>query len=109
MKKMYQYRYYGDSEKNYPSDLNSIMMASGEIFRNKGIITHLGLQASPETTFFLNRSDNPIQVGKTGIFELDVDGYGLISSIAFSTDTLEHVHEGDGIVIDIIYEGGTYS
>lgn len=109
MKKLYQYRYYGESDRNFPSNLNSIIMANGELLRNKGMITHLGLQASPETTFFLNKGTNPIQVGKTGIFEIDVTNYGLITSISFSQDTLDHVHEGDGIIIDIIYEGGTFS
>lgn len=84
-------------------------MINGELFRNKGIITHLGVQASPGTTFFLNKEKNPIQIGKTGIFEIDVNGYGLITSISFGEETLAHVHEGDGIIIDIIYEGGTFS
>lgn len=84
-------------------------MMNGELFRNKGMITHLGLQATPGTTFFLNKERNPIQIGKTGIFEIDVDGYGLITSISFGEETLSKVHEGDGIIIDIIYEGGTFS
>lgn len=109
MKKLYQYRYYGNSSQNFPPDLDATLMSSGELLRNKGVITHLGLQASPETAFYLNHSDNPIFVGKTGIFEIDVEGYGVITSIAFTEDTLNHVHEGDGILIDIIYEGGTFA
>lgn len=109
MKKIYQYRYYGDSKKNYPQDLNATQMANGEIFSltGKGSITHLGLQASPGTTFYLNRCDNPIQIGKTGIYEIDVSGYGYITSIMFTDDTLANVNEDDGIIIDIVYEGGT--
>lgn len=109
MKKIYQYRYYGNSSKNYPKSLNAVQLTNGEIFNqtSKGSITHLGLQASPGTTFFLNRCDNPIQIGKTGIYEIDVTGYGYITSIMFSDDTLALVNEDNGIIIDIVYEGGT--
>ena len=109
MKKIYQYRYYGSSEKNYPKGLTAEMLTNGEVFIHfgKGSITHLGLQASPGTTSFLNRSDNSIQIGKTGIYEIDVSGYGYITSIIFSDDTLANVNEDNGIIIDIVYEGGT--
>lgn len=109
MKKIYQYRYYGNSTKNYPNTLTSSQLTNGEIFTHsgKGSITHLGIQASPGTTFFLNRSNNPIQIGKTGIYEIDVNGYGYITSIIFSDETLARVNEDNGIIIDILYEGGT--
>ena len=46
---------------------------SGDIFdkTGKSSITNLGIQASTGTTFFLHRSKNPIQVGKTWIYEKD--------------------------------------
>lgn len=112
MKKVYQYRYYGeDTNKNYPGDLSREQLISGDIFNETGksSITHLGIQASPGTTFFLNNSYNPIQVGKTGIYEINLEGYGFITSIIFSYDTLDVVNEDNGIIIDIIYEGGTLS
>lgn len=111
MKKIYQYRFYGDSDKNYPSDLTSALLLSGDIFSQTGksSITHLGIQASPGTTFFLNRCDNPIQVGKTGIYEIDVSGYGFITSIIFAQSTLDITNEDNGIIMDIIYEGGTFA
>lgn len=108
MKKMYQYRYYGQSDNNNPKDLSAADLQNGEIFRSKNCITHLGIQASPGTVFFLNRAtENPIAIGKTGIYELDVSGYGYISSIIFTDVTLNKVNEENGIIIDIIYEGGT--
>lgn len=107
MKKMYQFRYYGSSSKNYPLDLNQNMMSNHTLFRGKSSITHLGIQAAPGTTFFLNKEINPIQIGKTGIFELDVSGYGYITHIAFAESTLDLVNEDNGIIIDILYEGGS--
>jgi hypothetical protein len=45
MKKIYQYRFYGNSDKNYPSDLSSTLLISGDVFSQtgKGSITHLGI------------------------------------------------------------------
>ena len=108
MKKMYQYRYYGiPSENNYPADLTKEFMSNHKMFRGKNAITHLGIQASPGTTFFLNQEINPIQIGKTGIFELDVSGYGYITHLAFAETSLALVNEDNGIIVDILYEGGS--
>lgn len=110
MKKIFQYRFYGNSQKNYPKDLKREDLISGDIFTKTGknSVTHLGIQASPGTTFFLNRCDNPISIGKTGIYELDVTGYGYITSIIFTETSLGVVNEDNGIIIDLIYEGGTF-
>lgn len=45
MKKIFQYRFYGESEKNYPSDLTEALLVSGDIFSQTGkaSITHLGI------------------------------------------------------------------
>ena len=85
-------------------------MISGDIFvkSGKASVSHLGIQASPGTTFFLNGDNNPIQIGKTGIFEIDVTGYGTINSIILTETSLNTVNEDNGIIIDIIYEGGSY-
>jgi hypothetical protein len=104
---MYQFRYYGTSSKNYPSNLTPTIMSNHKLFQGKNAITHLGIQAAPGTMFFLNQEINPIQIGKTGIFELDVSGYGYITHLAFAEKTLDLVNEDNGIIIDILYEGGS--
>ena len=45
MKKIYQYRFYGDSIKTYPADLTKALLLSGDIFSQTGkaSITHLGI------------------------------------------------------------------
>lgn len=45
MKKIYQYRFYGESKKNYPEDLTKELLLSGDVFSQtgKGSITHLGI------------------------------------------------------------------
>jgi hypothetical protein len=37
------------SDKNYPRDLSYGTLRTGNIFRNLGVVTHLGIQATPGT------------------------------------------------------------
>ena len=84
MKQVRQFRYYGSmSDKNYPKDLSYGDLRIGNIFRNLGVVTHLGIQATPGTQFYLNNSPNSICVGSTGIYELNLEGLGQIFAIKF--------------------------
>ena len=114
-----QFRYYGQGNvNNYPtigpnpaSYYNKLI--SGNIFENYGVISKIGIQCRPGIHFYLNGSAYPIEIGETGIYELDLEGYGQIASIRFaeSSDTLngidifdrEEVY--DKLLIDIVYEG----
>jgi hypothetical protein len=44
------------SNKNYPENLSYGELRAGNIFKNLGIVTHLGIQAIPGTVFYLNNS-----------------------------------------------------
>ena len=107
MKYIRQFRYYGiGSEKNYPTDLTYGELKAGNIFKNCGAVTQLGIQAVPGTLFYLNNSSSSIAVGSTGIYELNLEGLGVISAIRFDQHSLERIEENsDGILIDIVYEG----
>lgn len=114
-----QFRYYGKTDKrNYPTiGPNPISyynkLISGNIFENYGVISKIGIQCRPGIHFYLNGSVYPIEIGETGIYELDLEGYGQIASIRFaeSSDTLTGIDEfGEGenydkLLIDIVYEG----
>ncbi len=106
-----QFRYYGsDSDKNYPGDVTSYAaLAAGNIFKSYNPVTQLGIQAEPGVKFYVNYGADPIMIGDTGIFELDLEGLGTISSIRFDRNDLEAVQEAGPILIDIIYEGGGVS
>lgn len=107
MKQVKQFRYYGSmSDKNYPKGLSYGDLRIGNIFNNLGVVTHLGIQATPGTQFYLNNSQNSICVGSTGIYELNLEGLGQIFAIKFaqpSLDLIEQTH--DGLFIDVVYEG----
>jgi hypothetical protein len=57
----------------------------------------------------LNDGSSSIIIGKTGIYELDLDGIGRINSIKFDEETLINLvskSETSKLIIDIIYSGG---
>ena len=109
MKRVMQFRYYGvDNDANYPnySGVNYLnKLLSGNLFDNYDSISQLGIQGPPGVIFYLNNGSNPIMIGKTGIYELDLKGIGRIFSIQFDSKTLSKDFDGR-LIIDIVYEGG---
>ena len=80
------------------------------LFAEKTPIYQLGIQALPGTKFFLNGGIDPIIVGATGIYELDLQDKASISALRFdvkSMKTIEKAGEaGNGfLIVDIVYEG----
>ena len=105
MKSVRQFRYYGaKDENNYPKDLNYGQLKSGNIFKDCGVISQIGIQGKPGTKFYLNGSFNSIIIGETGIFELDLKGLGFISAIRFDGKSLDLYEDSDKLLIDIVYE-----
>jgi len=102
-----QFRYYGsNSSSNYPAEVSWSALATGNIFEATPNITQLGIQTYPGLKFYVNNSANPIMVGATGIYELDLEGLGSINSIRIDRNSLDEIDHGkDPIMIDIIYEG----
>lgn len=107
-KKVFQYRYYGDSNtKNYPQDISSTNLCSGAIFEGK-IIKQIGVQTMPGVEFYLNAAKEPIIVGSTGIYELDVDNIADITALSFSPVSIDMINNGGNssfyLIVDILYE-----
>lgn len=115
MKQIKQFRYYhSTSDNNYPTGYSSYsgMLVNGNIFDNLGPISHIGIQGVPGTKFYLNESQYPIEIGYTGIYELDLGGYGHIYAIRFDKTDLQTKYTNTNsarLFIDIVYEGGTMS
>lgn len=68
-------------------------------------VMKLGIQAPMGTQFTLNNSDSIITLDQTGIYELDVESYGQITSLVFKDMPERH----NRILIDFVYldfEGG---
>ena len=109
-----QFRYYGDGDANsvlnYPDNVTYAALATGNIFQKTPAITQLGIQADPDLRFYVNNSVDPIYVGATGIYEIDLEGLGTISSIRIDRDSLRNIDyatKRNSLMIDIIYEGAS--
>lgn len=119
-----QIRYYGDGdERNSSKDVSSTSLVKGTIFRKYSPITQLGIQTSPtfeymegdtkkvvRPSFYVNGGADSVQIGRTGIYELDLDGIGSISSLALAQDFITAIIECNKqggqahVMIDLVYE-----
>lgn len=108
-KQVQQFRYYEEvSDRNWPSTIKMRNLITGSIFGNYHNITQLGVQGLPGTKFYLNNANNPIIIGSTGIYELDLQGLSEIISIQFDRASIQAINDNRNayLIVDIIYEGG---
>ena len=120
-RKIAQFRFFGDkssfnsitSESLYThigentSNIDSSTLSSGSAFQDYTPVIQLGVQTLPGTKFYLNANQDPIIVGSSGIYELDLSETStVITSIKFDMPTLDLITQNpDGyLIIDIIYE-----
>ena len=111
MKHITQFRYYkAGHPNNYPNYADyALQLTDRNIFGSYPSISHLGIQGPPGLVFYLNNSTSPLMIGKTGIYELDLEGIGRIFAIRFGEGSLnELVSKNDDarLIIDIVYDGG---
>lgn len=105
-----QFRYYEDgSANNYPQELTAANMISGKLFFNRenGLtaMTQLSIQAIPGTQFYINNSVDPIIIGQTGLYELNLENLSEISSLKFEKSSIENMsnYKSHMIIVDAIY------
>lgn len=106
-KQVKQFRYYNEEDdKNYPKELKYVNLVSGSAFSNYMPIIQLGIQSLPGTKFYLNGSNNPIIIGQTGIFELDVAGMAEIKALRFDSKSINSIgtNLNGYLIVDILYE-----
>lgn len=121
-----QYRYYADgvensangNEKNQPQQIASesgdlvptsyTHYCSGLVFGDCFPVLQLGIQALPGTKFYLNNALEPIIIGSTGIYELDLAGDTEITAITFDVDSMKLIKDNNNafLIVDIIYDDG---
>lgn len=108
MKNIKQFRWGGTNNPiNYPSTLNRGALIKGNIFKNH-IVSQLGIQGVPGTKIYLNNSLYPIEIGYTGIYELNLENYSQIYAIHFDESSIDlYENKGVHLLIDILYEGGS--
>lgn len=115
MKKIMQFRFHGEgSQYNYPKNYG-ISEWTYNLFDKYGMISHLGIQGAPGTVFYINHSQNPITLGVTGIYELNLEGIGRVNALRFEKDILmEKYSPSDAnpyhrLIVDIVYDGAGVS
>ena len=106
-----QYRYYNDNNlNNQPIDIRYGHFVDGSVFELPSCypILQLGIQALPGTEFYLNTSPDPIVIGFTGIYELDLENQLEIVKISFSKDSMEAIRDNQNgyLIVDILYDNG---
>lgn len=103
-----QVRYYGDANsKNSSGDVNIRSLQSGSIFHSTLPIVQLGIQTLPGMKVYINNHTNPVVVGQTGIYELNIDGISYITDLRFDGQTLTTINNKTNnayLIIDYIYE-----
>ena len=105
-----QLRYYGNnSDKNYPKDtlVSRATLSSGAAFYNTLPIVQLGVQTLPGMKIYINNHTDPIVVGQTGIYELNVDGFSYITDLKFDNATLNIINNQQSntyLIVDYVYE-----
>ena len=112
MKHMMQFRFHGvDSAENYPiwHDWRKYNWYNNLLY-DYGQVSHLGIQGEPGVIFYLNGSNSPIVIGNTGIYELDLEGIGRITSLKFDELQLSSIYNNSSdktkrLIVDIIYDG----
>ena len=121
-RKVIQLRYFGDSnaflntndkdaiyhqlDENQPNNLSSLDLSSGDAFLDYMPIVQLGIQALPGTKFSLNAGLDPIIIGTSGMYELDLqNSSAILTSLNFEQNSLEKKKKNpDGyLIIDIVY------
>ena len=113
-KKIMQYRFFEENgNQNQPNTSYEMItknnLINGAIFSNRTPITQLGIQTLPGTKFYLNNSVDPVEVGITGIYELDLDGQAEIVKLTFSETSMERIEENSNgyLIVDVLYDDGT--
>ena len=103
-RKIKQFQYYPHQSGN--SNITYGALNSGNAFTPYLPIMQLGIQTMPGVIFRLNGSANPIIVGMTGIYELDVLDGAAITSLQFDTNSLNMIdNSGAGyLIVDILYD-----
>lgn len=105
-----QYRYYGpDHKNNQPSNISSSTLSSGSVFFNDSTlssIVQLGIQTIPGVKFYINDGVEPVFIGSTGIYELDLNGLTDITSLSFDRNSISLIQNTNGayLIVDAIYE-----
>lgn len=106
-----QYRYYNaNNNKNQPSTATKEQFINGLVFELPSCfpILQLGIQALPGTKFYMNSAIDPVVVGFTGIYELDLDNRAEIIKLSFDKESMNAIENNQNgyLIVDVLYDDG---
>lgn len=109
-KQIVQFRYYNDDNENdndnQPAGKKYIdFCKDGSVFTPYLPFTQINIQTMPGVRMYLNNDIvNPVIIGSTGIYQLDLEGISEITDLYFSTASMEMIRDNDEgyLIIDVI-------
>lgn len=104
-KKIKQFRWYGnDDSRNFPT-ASIDDYVNGSVFSNAKVypIAQLGIQGPPGLKFYLNGSVNPIIIGASGIYDLEIKKGARVTGLEFDKQSLERIASYNYLIVDILY------
>lgn len=103
-RKVKQLKYYPNNTTASTATYEGLR--SGNAFRQYLPIVQLGIQTMPGVIFRLNGANNPIMVGSTGIYELNVSDGAAITSLNFDASSLTMIEQNPTgyLIVDILYD-----
>lgn len=87
------------------------LLISGAAFAEYALggIEQLGIQAMPGTKFHVNSCPDPVIVGATGVYEINLSNQAVITDLYFEKESIDAINDSNGslpLLIDIIYREG---
>ena len=106
-KKIAQFYYKSDNanERNRPSGAKKAAFIDGTIFADVFPISQLGIQGLPGTKFYLNGNINPIVIGASGIYDLDIKNGARVTDLSFATNSMNNIDNSNSgyLIVDVLY------
>ena len=103
-KQVGQIRWFGaNNSSNSSKSLTLNDLIRGTMLPKTYPITAITIQAPRGSQIFINSNSQPITLGTTQIYSLDVEGVAIITSVRFSLDTINKISNA-AVVIDYTYE-----
>lgn len=118
-----QFRYFANlsgvdnTSKNQPSldsDKLQELFVNGALFDGSAPeqpqsylpFLQIGIQTMPGVKFYLNEAKEPIMIGSTGIFELDLNGVSEITSLKFDSNSMNLINSSTNghLIVDVVWE-----
>ena len=83
-------------------------LINGSAFQQYLPLSQLGVRALPGTQFYINGGVNPVIIGFTGLFEIDLTNGGSITELKFDEKSIEAIETNDSayLVVDMLGMGG---